>query len=161
MISQMYSPYRDRSTEFFKIRTMNGSRIKLYGVSFGGGSVELRRFEPDLALAEMEIFPPSEQDGRPGVGFSIRHQSKAKDHVVACWWEGFDQLITRVFVRDSAWRSGKNCESFNIWDMRIMWHERNAFVGAFLSGNADAHALYLGATFSERPLPLATPVFPA
>lgn len=44
-------------------------------------------------------------------------------------------MPTRVFLRDRGnWRPARDGESFCVWDLEIMWHERCAYIRTMLVG---------------------------
>jgi len=57
--------------------------------------------------------------------------------VVVAWWDNQNELLNRVFVRvgeaESPWRDSGGAYSFCVWDLQVLWHERNAFVRHVMS----------------------------
>ena len=43
------------------------------------------------------------------------------------------------------WRPAGVNESFCVWDLRVIWWEREAYVGTMLTGRANALESYLAA----------------
>jgi hypothetical protein len=85
---------------------------------------------------------------RPGVGLLIFHQGATGDYVVTSWWDNENEMPTRVFVRESnTWRPAAESESFCVWDLKIMWHEREAYVRTLLAGLGSED--YMKLTLSE------------
>lgn len=130
-----FIPYAERAIRFHGIRNSSGFRLKLYSIRYGSGEIDWPRFEPALADACAALPEPAETAHRPGVGFLIAHQGQG-DYVVLGWWDNENELPLRVFVRDdSKWRAAMGGESICVWDLQVIWHERQAYVRTFL--NAD------------------------
>lgn len=80
------------------------------------------------------------------------HRGRDVDYVVQAWWDRENELPVRVYVRDDGpWRAARNGESFCVWDLEIMNHERNAYVETVLSGEANGPEAYLGRIFAAGP----------
>ena len=63
------------------------------------------------------------------------------------WWERENELPIRVFVRAAdGWRPAADGESFCVWDLRVIWWEREAYVNTLLAGRPPEE--YLGATIA-------------
>lgn len=87
---------------------------------------------------------PAVGDGRPGVGFAILHQGRTGDYLILGWWDRENELPTRVFIRDAdGWRPANGGESFCVWDLRVLWWEREAYVGTVLAGRDDGVEAYM------------------
>jgi hypothetical protein len=87
---------------------------------------------------------PAVAPGRPGLGFAILHRGRTGDYLILCWWDHENELPTRVWVRDeSGWRPARS-ESTCVWDLRVLWWEREAYVATVLAGRDDGAAAYLG-----------------
>ncbi len=93
---------------------------------------------------------PALAPNRPGVAFVIEHFAFPLDYLVLCWWENQNEMNTRIFIRSGAeaWRLTSGAESFCVWDLDIMWFERNAFVKHMLAGVPDP-AAYAAARFDK------------
>jgi len=141
-------PYAPRTIQFCGLREGDGWKIKLYSVVYGDTSMDWDGFETGLRLAQVSLPEPNPERGRPGLGFLIAHQGRTGDYVVLCWWDRENELPVRVWVRSSReepWHLAQNSESFCVWDLEIMWAERNAWVQTMLAaGGSDAGAYLSG-----------------
>jgi hypothetical protein len=64
--------------------------------------------------------------------------------LIVCWWDRENELPTRIFIRaEGEWRPASGGESFCVWDLRVMWWEREAYVHTMLAGRTDALNHYL------------------
>jgi hypothetical protein len=69
------------------------------------------------------------------------HQGRG-DYLVLGWWDNENELPLRVLVwGESGWREARGSESVCVWDLRILWHERDAYVATVLSGRDPADYL--------------------
>ncbi len=121
------------------VESVGGWRLKRYTVSHDGAPIDAQAFAGGLDLAHRALPPEACATGRPGIGFTIAHHGPTADYVIACWWDNHNELPTRVFVRaegDEAWRPANDRESFCVWDLEIMWHERGAYVAHVLAAEA-------------------------
>lgn len=103
-------------------------------------------FEPCLRVAERELPEPDEGRGRAGLGFLIAHQGRTGDYVVLGWWDNENELPLRVWVRRGpaqGWRPAEGGESICVWDLEVIWAERQAWVDAMLSPSGPSPADYL------------------
>lgn len=98
-----------------------------------------------------ELPEPAVAPGRPGLGFLIEHLATPLDYIVLCWWQNNNELITRILVREAGapWRPTDGSESFCVWDLDIMWFERNAFIRTMLSMPEHDPGAYLAARFEK------------
>lgn len=144
--SRVVHGYAPRPTEFTGVRDLAGWRMKLHVITLPGERLDGTEYERGLALAAAALPQPPIGPGRFGVGFVICHQGRGVDYIVTCWWARENELPMRVFVRDrrqgAAWRAARGEESVCVWDLDIVWRERNVFVRTVLSqlGEADVEA---------------------
>ena len=61
--------------------------------------------------------------------FAIFHDGAAAAYLVLAWWGNDNELFTSVSVHTpSGWVEDPARYSFCLWDLEVMWHERNYFV---------------------------------
>jgi hypothetical protein len=143
MLMQAFAP---RQIRFHGIREPGGWQIKLYSVLYGSGPLDLDSFEAGLRLAERDLPQPAVTKARPGLGFVIAHQGRTADYVVLAWWDNENELPLRVFVRhgrDDQWRAAEGSESVCVWDLEILWAERQAYVTTMLGAKGSRPEDYL------------------
>jgi hypothetical protein len=119
----------------------HGWTLKPYSILGRDSTADL--FDPHaLAVIEATLPEPARTKSRPGVAFVIHHIATPLDYLVVCWWDNENELLTRVLTRNAAaatrdpatpFRLSER-ESFCVWDMDIMWHERAAYVRHVLAG---------------------------
>jgi hypothetical protein len=125
--------FTGRTTRFRGVTREAGYSIKRYDISRGEAiNDELYREGVDRAI---NMLPqPAVTPDRPGLALLIRHSGVGAHYVVLAWWDNQNELLTRVLVRDDlAWRDADGRYSFCVWDLEVMWDERNTYVRHVLS----------------------------
>jgi hypothetical protein len=142
-------PYAPRHIEFRGQRRFRGWRLKVYSIALTSAPVDLAEFETAFQAAELSLPDPDAESGRPGLGILIAHQGKTGDYTVLGWWNHENELPLQIWVRRSrseGWRPAEAGESVCVWDLQVIWHERQAWISAMLApAGPDADA-YLQAT---------------
>ncbi|MFN3648188.1 MAG: isochorismatase [Armatimonadota bacterium] len=142
----MFTRYEPRPLAFLGVEEVAGYRLKRYGIRWGEAPLEWARFEDGWRQAIAVLPQPAVTEARPGVGFAILHQGRTGDYLVLGWWDHENDLPVRVFVRDAeGWRPAAG-ESFCVWDLRVLWWEREAYVATLLSGRRNSLDDYLRMT---------------
>ena len=144
-------PYRPRPIAFHGIRGHGGWRLKQYSIIYGGPALDGAGFEPGMEMALRALPSPARTQERPGVGFTIAHQGRNADYVVLGWWDRENELPVRVCVREAGgeWRPARGSESICVWDLQVLWFEREAYVATVLNpACADAADTYLARRLS-------------
>lgn len=147
----MFARYAPRPIGFHGLESVGGHALKVYSIHHGDGSFDRDRFTGAWELVTESLPTADIAAGRPGAGFVILHQGATGDYFVLCWWDNENELPTRVFVRgDGGWRPATNGESFCVWDLRVIWSEREAYVSTALAGRQGGVEEYLASIgFSE------------
>jgi hypothetical protein len=151
MSSTTFVRYHPRPIAFHGVRDVHGQRLKVYSIRYGAEPLHWGTFEPGLSRAFAELPEPDIAAGRPGLGFVIVHQGRTGDYVILAWWDNENELPLRVFVRDQdGWRTARPNESVCVWDLEVIWHERQAYVATVLSvDSSDIGAVYLACTLVD------------
>jgi hypothetical protein len=132
-------PYAPRRVRSHGIRDANGWRLKLYSIVRDGSAPDWTTFEPGIASAVDALPTPARAPGRAGLGFVIAHAGRDVWYTVLGWWDRENELPLRVWVaeRDASsvprWRQAQGSESVCVWDLDVIWHERQAYVDTMLS----------------------------
>lgn len=143
----MFTPYQPRPLTFLGVECVAGFRLKTYAIRHGDAAFDRDRFAGGWPLATAALPHPAVAAGRPGVGFVVLHQGRTGDYFVLGWWDNENELPLRVFVRGAAgWRPAVGGESVCVWDLRVVWWEREAYVATVLAGRSDSVDAYLDAT---------------
>ena len=144
----MFTRYQPRPLSFLGVEAVAGYLLKVYAIRPAADQpVERERFAERWDLAAGVLPQPAVAEGRPGVGVAILHQARGDDYLILSWWDRENELPTRVFLGGpKGWRAAQGGESFCVWDLRVMWWEREAYVGTVLAGRADGVEAYLTTT---------------
>jgi len=130
-------PYRPRPISFDGVRDLAGWRMKMYAITYGPEPLDRACYEQGLELARDTLPQRPIQADRPGVGFIIAHQGRGWHYLVLNWWAHENEYFNRVFVRpragDVPWRAATGGESACVWDLEVIWFERQAYVETVLS----------------------------
>jgi hypothetical protein len=153
-MTTIYRAFEPRTiTPLQPVVAQRGYQLKVYAVACQGRTFERGPFEPAIAELSQRLPIPSSDAGRPGVGFLILHQGFTADYAVLAWWDQQNELPIHVLVNDSSgWRSANAHESICVFDLEILWFERNLWIATALAGYPLDRALadYL-AKQTERP----------
>ena len=133
-------PFSPRPIEWMGVMRHGDWRIKRYAIVFGGVALDEARFARGIPMALAALPDVAATERRPGVAVLIAHQGRTGDYLVLAWWDNENELPIRVLVRDEGrgeWRPAAANESFCVWDLEVLWAERNAYVESVLGGAAD------------------------
>lgn len=129
--------YRARPVRFRELRSALGWRLKVYTIIYGGAAIDWPVYEEVLHSAVASLPQPAVAPGRPGVGFAIAHQGRGMHYLVLNWWGNENEYFNRVFVREfgdgNNWRAAGGGEAACVWDLEIVWFERQAYVETVLA----------------------------
>jgi hypothetical protein len=131
----VYQPFTARTIHWNGLFGFGGCQFRSYAVISPERSFDFRAFDVGVMLAMKEVPSADPAAGRPGAGVLIRHQGPTVDYAVVAWWDQQNELPVRVVVRSATgWRPANAHESFCVWDLEILWHERNAWLETALRG---------------------------
>ena len=134
-VSEAYAP---RPSRFEGLTSHAGWSVKRYRIWHGALDEQPGRFADGVTAALKCLEPPGRTATRPGVAILIEHQGKAADYVVLARWERENELPIRVWVRDElGWRPAGEDESFCVWDLELLWRERELYVEHVLADPLD------------------------
>ena len=141
------------------VRALGAWRLKSYSISYDGSPADWSQFELGIALACESLPQPAVTAERPGLGVVIAHAGRDALYVVLGWWDRENELPVRVFIayRDDGdalvWRGARDGESFCVWDLEVLWFEREAYVSTLLADweQGAAEREYLARRFVREP----------
>ena len=99
--------------------------IKIYTISVQDNAVDQSRFTE--RLTQMKARKPIAWQSTPA--FAIFHEGANAPYLVLAWWGNDNELFIAVSAK-----IGSECIedplrfSFCIWDMEVLWNERNFFI---------------------------------
>lgn len=99
--------------------------VKIYTISTGNRAVDQSVY---LArLTQMKKQRAIVWSSTPA--FAIFHDGASAPYLILAWWGNGNELFTAVSVREhDGWVEDPAKYSFCIWDLDLIWHERNSFV---------------------------------
>lgn len=128
--------YRPRPIRFRELRTVRDWRLKVYEITYGDEPLDWPVYEAVLPELLTILPNPPRTRHRPGVGFIIAHQGRGWHYFVLQWWDHENELGQKIFVRrfgpGEKWRPAVD-ESICVWDLQVLWFEREAYVSHILS----------------------------
>jgi hypothetical protein len=126
--------YRPRAFWSLGVDEHDDWRLKVYGITYSGESPDQRVVEAALQVARARLPQPTGSGGRKGIGFFGVHQGRTSNFAYVDWWgEEPDELHHHVWfstIEDPAsFRPARQDEPIAcVWDLRVLWHERDAWV---------------------------------
>jgi hypothetical protein len=115
--------------------------IRQHAVVYGNDAFDASRFVAPVEAALASLPQPARTASRLGVGFVIQHQGRGMDYLVLGWWDRENELPLRIWVDErngEGWRAARGEESVCVWDLEILWTEREAYVGTIMSSHDPA-----------------------
>lgn len=119
--------------------------IKTYTISATGGPVDPAPYLARLGLMKTARLVP----WRDTPAFAICHDGASARYLTLGWWGNDNEMFVAVAVtQPEGWIEDLERYSFCLWDMEVMWHERNAFV-QHMYGNVPDLAAYRADRFVQ------------
>ena len=99
--------------------------VKIYTVSTTNTPVEQSKYFQRLIKVKSE----REIDWLNTPSFVIFHDGASCDYLVLVWWQNDNELFTSVSVKtEGEWVEDPTKFSFCLYDLEIMWTERNIYI---------------------------------
>ena len=104
---------------------VDADAVKVYTISATGGPVD-----PAPYLARLQAMKAARaRPWRDIPAFAICHDGASARYLTLGWWGNDNEMFVAVAVtQPGGWVEDLERYSFCLWDMEVMWHERNAFV---------------------------------
>ena len=141
-----------RPTEFCGRISREDWDLKLYRIEATKGNTS-RAWEKydqgiETLVPESLARKPLKDPSCPRVGFIICHEGRSIGYLVLCVWGNDNELFTDVRVwLNGVWTVSSDY-SFCLYDMEVMWFERNAFIETLYSGETNRE-LYLSKHYAS------------
>ncbi|MEM6795482.1 MAG: isochorismatase [Acidobacteriota bacterium] len=125
-----------RHVRFLELLEESGWRLKLYGMSLGPEPPPEELIERARILIGRTLPMPAIAEERYGVGFATVHAGEHGDYLLLDWWYAQDTLRHHLFGaprKPGESQSGKLRYGWPqnvcacIWELAVLWHERNAW----------------------------------
>jgi len=135
---QITEAYRRRPVRCLDVAELDGWRIKIYGIAYQSETPDRALVDAALGTARRALPSPATSDDRYGVGFLGIHEGRASNFVFVDWWAREDELHHLVWFSASAdpgqLMAARRADAIAcVWDLRLLAHERDAWVGHALS----------------------------
>lgn len=103
---------------------LDADGAKIYTIAKHDGPVAQAPFHERLAHVKASRSLPWPQTAH----FAIFHEGTSP-YLVLCWWGNDNELFTSVSVlTQEGWAERPDLYSFCLYDMEVMWEERNAYI---------------------------------
>lgn len=147
--------YKPRSIRFLSLEEISCWRVKLYGIRDVDDEPEGELLAVARAIAGRTLPQPPVTPARPGCALVIVHQAAAFNQILVDWWEAENELRHHVFKAppraptqfDDITATG---EAFCVWELRILAHEREAWIRHALAPVLPDVAGYLKDTLNTH-----------
>lgn len=115
--------YQERYT--YVPKYIDSDSIKIYGISVENEPVDETAF-----VERIQYVKQSRAIDWPNTpAFVIFHNGATQLYLVLCWWGNDNELFTSVSVLvDGVWQEDPTQYSFCLYDMQLMWAERNIYI---------------------------------
>lgn len=129
----MYQPRRIETHSDW----LDDDGLKIYCISQNGDPVEQGPFRQRLcAVKQARALSWAE---RPG--FVIFHEGATARYLVLVYWGNDNELFPIVSVEtETGWVEAPERYSFCLWDLEVMWQERQLYIEHCYSGTKDLAA---------------------
>lgn len=131
--------YDTRPIRFLGYWTIKGWQVKVYGIAYQGESPAQELVNAARDIAENRLSQSGVATNHYHLGFVGIHQGKTGNFVFVDWWADENELHHHVYV--SSCEHPLKLEYMTptglaacAWDLRLMCHERDAWVEAVLKG---------------------------
>ena len=139
---KLREPYEPRSIRFLEALTIEGWRLKVYGITY-------RRERPRAELIETarrlvrQSLPPALTNGNYAVGYVGVHDGRGANFIFVDWWADENELHHHVFAAPSD--EVENLPEITatglsvcVWDLRVQCFEREAWLDAVLKNPRES-----------------------
>lgn len=107
------------------VNWLDATKSKIYTVSATNSAVKQYKYLPRLK----EVKQARNIDWLNTPSFVIFHDGASCDYLVLVWWANDNEIFTSVSVYSSeGWVEDANKYSFCLYDLEIMWLERNIYI---------------------------------
>lgn len=139
---KLREPYEPRPVRFLEAWTLEGWRLKVYGITYRRERPRAKLFETARRLAR-ESLPPAHENGNYAVGYVGVHDGRGANFIFVDWWADENELHHHVFAAPSAELVNipeitATGLSVCVWDLRVQCFERAAWLDAVLRNPNEA-----------------------
>lgn len=130
--------YRPRATHFLGLWEFHDWRLKAYTISPAGVEPAQELIEAARALAEDRIAESAGSGENYRVGYVGVHAGKTGNFVFIDWWSNENEVYHHVYASSAEQPTDfqyltPTGASACVWDLQLIWFEREAWVASILS----------------------------
>ena len=150
---QLTDTYAPRRIAFQELVEHEGWRLKLYSILFADKDVSSKLLEAAKSAAFSFLPQPATTAHHYGVGFVSVHQGKSYDFVTVAYWTYETELRHQTYMRPSSGSSTLELVtgelSTDVWDLRVLAFERDAWLENVLRAKTPDVDTYLSKHLTE------------
>jgi len=137
---ELKEPYQTRPIRFLELWQEDGWRMKIYGITYQGPLPRAELVEAAKRLARPHL-QAADGHNHYGVGFIGVHDGRGANFVFVDYWADENEMHHHVYVspadRPEEWEYVTPIGLVAcVWDLRVMWFEREAWVETVLANPA-------------------------
>ncbi len=137
-----FTRYKERSIGFIEIWNFEQWRIKIYKICEEEFYWNEDYLDIAKSIAQKELLKISDHNYK--IGFIVIHIAKMFNQIILDWWANENELRHLVFkasadkpaVFENITSTG---EAFCIWELRVIEHERHAWIKNVLKNSERPH----------------------
>jgi hypothetical protein len=145
-------PYLPRTIHFVDLYNHQGWQLKVYSILHPDKTLNVQLIETAKQTA-LEFLPDSTEPGHYSAGFISIHQGKSYDFVTVGYWTYATELKHQSYMKASSGSSELEMIttelSSDVWDIRLLALERDAWVSEVLVAGAPSVEKYLARQVNE------------
>ena len=128
----------ERHVSCLELLEVDGWRVKLYAMTLGDEPLPDALLEESRELIARSLPTPAVNRVRSGAGYAIVHAGEHGDYLLLDWWHHQDLLAHHLFGAPKGqrlrygWPQNVCC---CVFEMAVMWFERNAWYRHMLAGD--------------------------
>lgn len=150
---QLKEPYTPRSIHALEPFCAEGWQLKRYSILYGNKHTDTALMAAAKETALKVLPRPAVTQNHYGVGFISVHQGKSYDFVTVAYWTYDTELRHQTYMRPSSASSALEPVtdelSTDVWDLRVLAFERDAWVKTILQAQAPDLSAYLQQQLNE------------
>ena len=135
------------------IAEVQGWQLKRYSILYGDKTLNDQVVTAARNVAADFLPQPATAPSHYGVGFVSVHQGKSYDFVTLAYWTYDTELRHQSYMRPSSSSAAlapvTSELSSDVWDLRLLAFEREAWINTVLSAAEPDLSAYLKTTLSE------------
>jgi hypothetical protein len=145
-------PYVPRTIQFVELYDQQGWKLKVYSILHPDKTLNPQLIETAKKTA-LEFLPETSEPGHYSAGFISVHQGKSYDFVTVGYWTYSTELRHQSYMKASTPSSELEIIttelSSDVWDIRLLAYERDAWLSEVLTASTPSVEKYLERRVNE------------